>query len=451
MDTIAAVATPAGEGALGILRIAGKEALSIALEMSRLAALAPRSATKVSLHDVAGLIDDGIAVYFPAAQSPVGEDLVELTLHGSDYILSRAQSRALELGARRALPGEFTQRAFLNGKLDLAQAEAVCSLIGARSRSAHEAALRQLRGGLSEAVRRCREPIFDLLVRVEACLDHPEEDIPSLAAAEAAAAIARARAPIEALADSYRHGRLAADGARLALVGRPNAGKSSLFNALLGRERAIVRPEPGTTRDTIEEGAELCGRRVLLVDTAGLREARDPAESEGVRRAGSELESCDAAVLVVDAARPPDDDDRLEHRRVLESAARRGVPLVCALNKSDLGNTEGQTPDFTDGVPVSAATGAGLEELRRLIAGRLAPREDAGEACVTSARHHEALRRAGAELAAASETVTACGARWEDRAAFHLRQAARALGDILGEDASEQALHAVFSRFCVGK
>jgi len=451
VDTIAAIATPPGDGALGIVRLAGPGALTLALRLAGLDALEPRVAARVLLRDARGPIDEGVAVFFPAAKSPLGEDLVELTVHGSAYILERLVSAAVSTGAaRRAQPGEFTQRAFLNGKLDLAQAEAVCGLVRARSEAAHQAALRQLRGGLSQAVRRCREPIFDLLVRVEACLDHPEEDIPSLTPAQAGAAVAAARAPIDALAASYRLGRLASEGARVALVGRPNAGKSSLFNALLGRERAIVRPEPGTTRDTIEEDLELAGRRVTLVDTAGLRAAADPAEREGVRRAAQALESCDAAVLVIDGSRAPDAEDGLEHAAVAETARRRGLPLVRAFNKSDLGGRlDGPIAD--PAVALSAATGAGVGELRGLLARALGPSPDESREVVTSDRHHAALQRASCELAAAEECVRALAGGWEDRAAFHLRQAAGALGDILGEDAGEQALHAVFSRFCVGK
>ena len=449
MDTIAAVATPPGEGALGIVRIAGPQALAITLGLTKLKSLAPRKATLVSVCDEHGHIDQGIAVYYPAENSPIGEDLVELTLHGSTYILQRTLLQGLKT-ARLALPGEFTQRAFLNGRLDLAQAEAVCALIRARTQTSHRAALRQLSGGLSDAVRRCRQPLFDLLVRVEASLDHPEEDLPSLTPAAARAALAAARIPIEALAASYRKGRLAVEGARLALIGRPNAGKSSLFNALLGRERAIVRPEPGTTRDTLEEPFEIAGLPAVLIATAGLREDfPEPAERAGAERAERALESCDLAVLVVDGARAPDPEDLRVHRRLLQTVARRGTPLVAALNKADLGLARRQ--DVAQAIGVSAVKGTGLSELRRRIASKLGADGGLEPACVTSARHYEALRAAAAALEGAGQAVGALGSAWEDRAACHLREAVSKLGLILGEGAPDEALREVFSRFCMGK
>ncbi|MDE2237674.1 MAG: tRNA uridine-5-carboxymethylaminomethyl(34) synthesis GTPase MnmE, partial [Elusimicrobia bacterium] len=377
------------------------------------------------------------------------EDLVELSLHGSPYILSRALARAL-VRARLARPGEFTQRAFLAGKLDLAQAEAVCSLIRSRSEAAHRAALRQLSGGLSQAIRDCRRPIFELLVRVEACLDHPEEDIPSLTAEQACAALRQARQPLLRLADSFSQGRLAAEGARIALLGRPNAGKSSLLNALLGRERAIVQPTPGTTRDTIEEPSELQGLPAVLIDTAGLREGGvDGAEREGARRSRAELGDCDAAVLVIDAARRPEGEDRRIHDGIIEALARRRAPLVCALNKSDLGRAW-EEEGLPNPVAVSALRGDGLEELRRTLGGLLVGTQPP-PVLITSARHAAALQKAASELEEALSAVEYHGARWEDRAACHLREADRALGLILGENAGEDALHAIFSRFCVGK
>jgi tRNA modification GTPase len=452
VETIAAIATPPGEGALALLRVSGPGALSVAARLCGGAALSARTARRVLISDAHGLIDEAVAVHYPAETSPTGEDLVELTLHGSPYIARRALDAALR-GARLAKPGEFTQRAFLNGKLDLAQAEAVAALIRARHEASHRAALRQLGGGLSDKVRRLKLPILDLLVRVEACLDHPEEDIPALSPEEARAALAAARAPVEALEATFAAGRLAAEGARLALVGRPNAGKSSLLNALLGRRRAIVTAQPGTTRDTLEEPFELSGRPAVLVDTAGLRDTgADEAEREGMARAEQAFESCDAAVLVVDAARPQDEEDARVHARLVELARRRGTPLIAALNKADLAGGHAAAPAGLEAetLRVSATAGTGLDELKRRLGealGTAAPEA----VVVTSARHAEALRRAAEELREAEATVDRHGAAWEDRAAFHLREALRRLGGILGEGASDEALHEIFSRFCVGK
>jgi tRNA modification GTPase len=435
-----------------MIRVSGGDALSLASEFMTppLRDAAPRTATKVRVFDADGPIDEGVAVFYPAASSPTGEDLVELTLHGSPYILQRTLFRALKR-ARLASPGEFSQRAFLAGKMDLAQAEAVAALIRARTETAHRAALRQLSGGLSDAVRSSRMTLLDLLVRVEACLDHPEEDIPSLTPAQASAEFAAARAPIARLADTFALGRLAGEGPRLALVGRPNAGKSSLLNALLGRERAIVCAEPGTTRDTLEEPAELAGMPAVLVDTAGLREdCADPAEREGIARAEAALETCDAAVLVIDAARAPSEEDARLHARIVEAARRRGTPLVAALNKADLGRAwDGAA--LPQSVFVSARLGTGLEELRSRLAESLGAGGDREPLVVTSARHAQALRQAAEELTMAQDAVARHGSRWEDRAACNLREARRQLGLILGEGAPDETLHAVFSRFCVGK
>lgn len=445
VDTIAAIATPPGEGALGIVRAAGPDAARLASELTGRVELPPRQAVRVTVSDARGAIDDCVALFFPAAASPLGEDLVEFTCHGSPYILKRVLERLYALGARPARAGEFTQRAFLNGRLDLAQAESVCDLIKADDAASHRAALQALGGGLSTTVRRLQEPVFDLLVRVEACLDHPEEDIESLTPEAATAALAAARAPIEALAASHESAR-PSDGARLALVGRPNAGKSSLLNALLGRDRAIVSAAPGTTRDTLEERAEVAGAAAVLVDTAGLRaRCADEAEREGVARAERALESCDVAVLVVDGSRAPDAEDAATYAKVLETAARRGTPVVAALNKADLG----LAADVQGGVAVSAKSGAGLEALRAAIAGRLGGRREG--ALSVNARHARALRDAARELSLAEAAVGELGRAWEDRAACHLRECLRALGSILGDGAPDEALHAVFSRFCVGK
>ena len=453
MDTIAAIATPPGEGALGMVRVSGGDAVEAVSDMTKpplRETLQARKAVKVVVFDDEGPIDEAVAVHYPAESSPTGEDLVELTLHGSPYILQRTLFRALKR-VRLAAPGEFTQRAYLAGKLDLAQAEAVCSLIRARTETAHRSALRQLSGGLSQAVRACREPLLEVLVRIEACLDHPEEDIASLSPPEAAASLEAARAPIARLAETFALGRLAGEGARLALVGRPNAGKSSLLNALLGRERAIVCPEPGTTRDTLEEPSEIGGLPAVLVDTAGLREdCADAAEREGVSRAEAALENCDAAVLVVDGARAPTEEDARLHARIVESARKRGTPLVAALNKADLGRAwDGAALPRT--VAVSARFGTGLEELKRALAETLGAGGDREPVLVTSARHAQALRRAADEMTLAAEAAVTLGGRWEDRAACHLREALRQLGLILGEGAPDETLHAVFARFCVGK
>jgi tRNA modification GTPase len=449
-DTIVAPATPPGRGALGTVRVSGPGARRVARELLGLDAPEPRRATARLARRAGAPIDRVVAVYWEAPETPTGEDLLEMTAHGSPEILRELVSAAVEAGARLAAPGEFTRRAFTNGRLDLAQAEGVEALIAARGGRARRAALERLEGGLSRAVGAARAPLLDLLAQLEARLDHPDEDIPALADAQADAALAGLRVPLERLLAAHDRGRAEREGLRVCLVGRPNAGKSSLLNALLGRDRAIVAAAPGTTRDTLEEAAVLEGLPATLVDTAGLREdAADDAEREGVRRAERALSACDVAVLVVDAARGEDAADARARRRALEIAAAQGRPVVVALNKADLVAERGA---LSGGLAVSARTGEGLDALARAVASAAgAAAADEGETLLVGARDREALAAALAEIDAARAAAAAHPGRWEDRAACHLREAHARLGLILGEGAPDEVLRAVFSRFCVGK
>ncbi len=450
-DTIVAPATPPGRGARGSPAGRGPGGGRAGRvgggghppPPGRAAARAARRAGRV--------IDRVVAVFWEAPETPTGEDLLELTAHGSPEILRELVAAAVEAGARPAEPGEFTRRAFTNGRMDLAQAEAVEALIRARGERARRAALERLDGGLSRAVAAARAPLFDVLVLLEARLDHPDEDIAPLSDDGARAALSALRPPLERLLAAFDRGRAEREGLRVCLVGRPNAGKSSLLNALLGRDRAITAPEPGTTRDTLEESAALAGLTAVLIDTAGLRDdATDPAEREGVRRAERALAACDVAVLVVDGARREDESDARSHRRALEIAAREGRPVVVARSKSDLAAASATAE--RGGVAVSALTGAGLEALVRAVAAAAdAPGADEGEALLVGTRDRDAFAAALAELDAASAAVAAHPGRWEDRAAFHLREAHARLGAVLGEGAPDEVLRAVFSRFCVGK
>ncbi|MBI4677893.1 MAG: tRNA uridine-5-carboxymethylaminomethyl(34) synthesis GTPase MnmE [Elusimicrobia bacterium] len=450
--TIAAIATPPGASALGVLRLSGPAALEVAGRFLQTAGsgLAPRLATLGRASFKGAVLDQVIAVYYPAPRSPTGEDLVEITGHGSPYVLGRLLEAALDSGARAALPGEFTQRAFLNGRLDLAQAEAVCDLIRAGTGLAHRAALEQLEGGLSRAVEAAEAPIMDLLVRVEATLDHPEEDVPRVEAGKACAAMLSARGRVLELARTFGSGRLLTEGARVCIAGPPNAGKSSLLNALLGTERAIVCPTPGTTRDTLEEACDLGGIPAVLIDTAGLTDRPEGlAEAQGQGRANRALERCDLALLVLDGSRPQDEEDKAASRLVLDKARSNGRPVIRVLNKADLPRARGLPRCDLD---VSAKERTGIDALVLRAAGSLAgePAQDAG-ATVTSARHHAALQAAASELASAARATEERPGAWEELAASGLRAALRALDGITGKAVEEEVLSGIFSRFCVGK
>lgn len=450
-DVIAAVATPPGRSALAVVRVAGPGALAACrefLEPRFRDGFEPRRATLCGVVSRGEKLDEAVAAYFPACSSPLGEELVEISCHGSPAVVRAVLDAAAAAGARPAQPGEFTRRAYVNGRLDLAQAEAVAALIEARTDAARRAALRQLDGGLSSALAALRRPVFDLLVRVEARLDHPEEDIPALPPGQAREELSRCAQAVGRLAATAQRGRPLLEGARVCIVGRPNAGKSSLLNALLGRERAIVSPEPGTTRDTLEEHASLRGLPAVLVDTAGLREdCAGDVERSGVERARAALETSDLAVLVVDGSRAPQPEDEAVHARVLEAAARSGRPVVTVLSKADLA----RRCFFAADVEVSSLERRGLERLVELAAGRLSGGQEESPVLVASARHERALRAAQRELDAAARAVLEHPGRWEDRAAFHLREALARLDEITGKGADEELLDAVFSRFCVGK
>ncbi len=453
-DTIAAIATPPGSGALAIARVSGADALrATAVVLGRTGdTLSPRQASVAVARDQDGDIDQVVALYYPAARSPTGEDLVELTCHGSVYIQRRLLAALLKAGARTARPGEFTQRAFLSGRLDLAQAEAVCDLIHVGTRLAHRSALFQLEGGLSRSVAGLRAPILELLTHLEACLDHPDEDILPLPGVQAQSRLRLLAVPVARLADTFRTGRILRDGLRICIVGRPNAGKSSLLNALLGSERAIVCAEPGTTRDTIEEPCDLAGLPTVLVDTAGLdHDSRSTADAESLQRTKRALRASDLALLVIDGSRPVEAEDEASHRRVMESSTAEGRPVITVLNKADLPRRAVPGPRVCT---VSALQGTGINELKLLVNERLG--RDSGSpaesgATITCERHHQALRHCAAELEQAALCVGRHPERWEELCARHLREALAALDDITGPSADNEVLDGIFSRFCVGK
>jgi tRNA modification GTPase len=452
--TIVAPASAAGTGAVSVVRLSGARAFEVAAGMAGwegALSLPPRTLVRCTMVDPSGsAIDDAMVVCFPAPNSFTGEDVVEFHLHGNPRIVSMVCSVACALGAAPAEAGEFTKRAFLNGKLDLTQAEGVADLIAARSEGAVRAALAQLRGGIGDQVRPVRERMLRLLTLVEGAIDFSDEDdVPEAGPSLLAEEIAGLRGALARLLASFTAGLRMRDGATVVIAGVANVGKSRLLNRLLGEERAIVAPVPGTTRDYLTGEAEISGFPVRFVDTAGLRHTDDPVEAEGVRRSRELLALADLVLFVLDGSRPADLADRTAYAEV---AARSHILL---LNKRDLDAVEdggdfageGQLADLR----VSARTGEGIDALRETLSGYLFPTEDAAReaAPLTRLRHHEAVARADAALARAEAAIPA--EMPLECVAADVRDAATALAELTGAIAPGEVLDAIFSSFCVGK
>ena len=440
-DTIVAIATAPGAGGVGIVRLSGPRAKAVA-EIVAGKALAPRTAHYATFADAAGdTIDDGIALYFKAPASYTGEDVVELQAHGSPVLLRQLVARCIELGARQAQAGEFSERAFLNGKLDLAQAEAVADLIAAGDIQAARAARRSLDGVFSHRVEALMDAVLAIRVHVEAAIDFADEPLDTLGGKALREKLDLVIEHVKGLQREAERGRKLRDGLHVVLVGPPNAGKSSLLNALAGSERAIVTDVAGTTRDLLRESIRIDGVELTLVDTAGLREAGDAIEAEGIRRARGELERADLALVVLDARAP-------EAGRAAVAADLAGVPHVLWLhNKADLLPSPPRASD-ADRIAISARTGLGLDELhRRLLA--LSAAGDAGEGAFSArARHVQALARTAEQLAGARAEL---GFERLELAAEALAQAHSALGEIGGRLSADGLLGHIFGSFCIGK
>ncbi|WDS35163.1 tRNA uridine-5-carboxymethylaminomethyl(34) synthesis GTPase MnmE [Pseudoxanthomonas sp.] len=441
-DTIAAVATAAGAGGVGIVRLSGPQALSIAAALGA-AELQPRQARYARFVDGDGtVIDDGIALAFVAPASFTGEDVVELQAHGSPVMLRTLVARACALGARAARPGEFSERAFLNGKLDLAQAEAIADLIAAGDARAARAARRSLDGVFSRRVDALSEQLVRLRVHVEAAIDFVDEPLDTLGGAAVRAGVdAVIEALTQLLAEAER-GRRLRDGLHVVIVGPPNAGKSSLLNALAGRERAIVTDVAGTTRDTLHETIRVDGLELTLVDTAGLRDGGDAIEREGMRRAGEELQRADIALVMVDARDP--NAGQAAVAGVLDPGTRQ----LWLYNKIDLLADTATVPDHALGI--STRTGAGIDtlvvRLQALVTGQAS--ESADGEFSARARHVLALELA---LGHAGNAKREIGHETLELAAEELRLALDALGEITGKISPDALLGRIFSTFCIGK
>ena len=427
-DTIAAIATPAGRGGIGVLRISGPEVPRIARQiLGRLPE--PRLATFASFAQ----LDEGIALYFAAPHSYTGEPVLELQGHGGPVVMQALLAACLDAGARVAEPGEFTRRAYLEGKLDLAQAEAVADLIDAASREAARSALRSLSGEFSAAIGSLQAQLVELRALTEATLDFPEEELDALHRDDAGARLAQVRQALDDVLARSRQGSLLRSGIHVVLAGRPNVGKSSLLNRLAGEERAIVTPQPGTTRDALREPIQIEGVPLIIVDTAGLRVASDMVERLGIERTQRELERADVVLAVFDATRGRD---------LLENLPA-GTQCIEIYNKVDL------APGFVPpagALALSAKTGADIEQLRHALLETMGWASTGESVFLARERHLRALERAQAHLAAAGRDTR----RWEFFAE-ELRLAHVALGTITGEFSADDLLGEIFARFCIGK
>ncbi|MDZ7828289.1 MAG: tRNA uridine-5-carboxymethylaminomethyl(34) synthesis GTPase MnmE [Halofilum sp. (in: g-proteobacteria)] len=440
-DTIAAPATPPGHGGIGIIRVSGPDAGTIA-DLLAGPRPAPHQAALRAFTGADGhAIDRGLALWLPGPGSYTGEDTLELHGHGGPAVIDALFRRVLELGARAAAPGEFTERAFLNGRLDLAQAEAVADLIETSDQAGARAAMRSLEGAFSHRVDRLIEQLTGLRAWIEATLDFPEEEIDYLADPELAERMEALRSDLAGTRAAAVEGRRLVEGQAVVIAGAPNAGKSSLLNRLAGIEAAIVTEVPGTTRDVLRESIRLAGVPLTVIDTAGLRDTDDPVETEGVRRARAAAESADRILLIIDSTDP----------RANRPALPADVPVDMVRNKIDLsGETAGESRDAEGGrvFGVSAATGAGLDalagHLQRVLGGT------GGEGVFSARRRHlDALERAAAEIDAAAEEFHARAAG--ELVAERLRRAQDELGRITGRVTSEDLLGEIFGRFCIGK
>jgi tRNA modification GTPase len=469
-DTICAIATPIGEGGIGIVRLSGPQALVVASRVVRLRSGLPLSSVSshtlhladlvipalneqtdnVPGHDrppVSALLDEALVVYMKSPRSYTAEDVIEIQSHGGAVVLGLVCTVCIESGARIAEPGEFTKRAFLNGRLDLSQAEAVLDTIRATSSAGLNVAQRQLRGDLAREVEQARSSLLIVLAHVEAGIDFVDEDISFLQHDELVRIVNEACAVVQKLEATARDGRILREGARVVILGRPNVGKSSVLNRFLRQERAIVTAVPGTTRDVIEESIDLDGVRIHLVDTAGVRETDDIVEQEGIKRTRDAQDEADLVLVVVDGSVPLTSDDQ-----ALLNGVKDRKHLVL-MNKADLTGELGQE-DMLAGhssFSISAKTGEGIEVVKsalraQLLSGGL---EAAESVTVTNVRHRDALRRAGESLGQALESVQQ-GAAGE-LVSIDVRAAADALGEITGAITTDEILGRIFSEFCIGK
>jgi tRNA modification GTPase len=442
-DTIVAISTPPGRGGLGVVRLSGRDAAKIAARILRGAVLEPWRASVAELLDAEGhAVDQVVVTFFQAPRSYTAEDLIEISCHGSPVVLRHAVERALGAGARLAEPGEFTLRAFLLGRIDLPQAEAVRDLIDATTLYQARIAAQQAGGSVSRRIAPLKEPLLELIALLEAGIDFADDDVSVAGPAEILRRLAPVRAGIRRLAESFQYGAMVREGLTLALVGRPNVGKSSLFNKLLEQDRSIVTEIPGTTRDLVSETAAIAGIPVKLCDTAGIRESAELVESLGIERSYQAMADSDLTLVVVDLSEPLEEQDRA----LIARAARQGRHLLVG-NKADLAH--GPLPDSA--TAVSALTGEGIPQLRELILEAIAPKgvfeQETG--FITSLRHEQLLRESVTYLEKAAAAVES--AIPHEMLLLDLYAALRPIDAITGATTADDILNRIFSTFCIGK
>ncbi len=443
-DTIVAIATPPGRGGIGVVRLSGPLTPAIAASVLRRLPPARRAVYAEFLDADGSAIDRGIGLYFPAPHSFTGEHVAELQGHGGPVVLDMLVSRVVALGARLARPGEFSERAFLNGKLDLAQAEAVADLIDSGSRAAARSAMRSLNGQFSQRITQLVESMVRLRMYVEAAIDFPEEEVDFLSDRQITDDIAELLAEIDRVLAAAQQGCLLREGMRIVIAGPPNAGKSSLLNALAQVDRAIVSATPGTTRDVVDQHIQLDGLPLHLLDTAGLRDAADHIEYQGVSRAREAMQQADRVLVVVD-------DSVAVDLNALVAQLPAGVPATVVRNKIDLSGRRPGTASSANGVEVavSAQTGAGLEGLKQHLKQAMGYQTGGEPTFIARRRHLEALSSARARVLSGQRVLAE--RRAGELLAEELRLAQQSLAEITGEFTSDDLLGRIFSSFCIGK